>query len=93
MFQFCSTHCREISPPFSPSFALCPEFSSAAKNSLQNIHLGDGHFPAECGISETVLELESAIVRQINLIVWAVATDLKALLGTNGSARKAGELG
>jgi hypothetical protein len=55
-------HCREISPLFSPSFALCLELSSTAKNSLQNIHLGGGHFSAECGISETVTALESAMV-------------------------------
>jgi hypothetical protein len=54
---------REVSPLFSPSFALCPEFSSTAKNSLQNIHLGGGHFSGECGFSETVTVLESAIFR------------------------------
>src|SRR5262249_37333562 len=49
------------------------------------------HFSTECGISETVLAPESPYSLRHNLIAWAVATDLKALLGTNGSARKAGD--
>ena len=36
---------------------------------------------------------ESAIVRRINWIAWAVATDFKALLGTNGSVKKSRETG
>ena len=36
---------------------------------------------------------ESAIVRGTNWIAWAVATDFKALLGTNGSVKKSRETG
>jgi outer membrane immunogenic protein len=65
----------------------------AGKKSQQIISFPPAHFVGECGFWETALPSESSIVRPQIGSLGAVLLALKALLGTNGSGRNAGDLG